>query len=541
MSQKSFFMELITFTKPYIKYSFVIFDDLTFKLWYEDVTLDARNYLHIVETNKLSYFSQIERFLELLPNLNCPAISINDEINNCVQKLDNLAKNVEWENTYSNLYKQIRNEGMLIIPSFRYIKKLISAISVETGLTDQTIKYLGARIAKLNDREKIGSLIFDEIYVAKRCEFSRSTGQIFDMENNQPTKIYNNFQKRIVFECPNFGDMPVSPNFNDIVELYNIDLSKPIKMAYQLSDECLNPQPIEKTKVGLAVRVVSESTINAMTYYVKNGHSEWQGTLNFLTLVAKWWKLLNVKSRSKGIRQRDPDSDPINAGNIGNLEFLNKFATSLEEWMKQTFLSCQQTSQSFPLLVKYLIEKRGLDYVLIGNFHSDPLERRFGRYRQLNGANYFGSEKQFLEGEKSIRVKSLIKFSKYTMKEVVNILGTDDSKQNEAVELHSETVSNMMLPKSTRCRMLDRDIVYYVAEFVARSIKKGVKCVSCGNILGSDSGVEMKIDGISPLECQSFLDMINRGGLVISYTHHVLSHGMCTRELWRVMKPNRIF
>ena len=57
-------------------------------------------------------------------------------------------------------------------------------------------------------------------------------------------------------------------------------------MAYQLSDECLNPQPIGKTKVGLAVRVFSESTINAMTYYVKNGHIEWQGTLNFLTLVA---------------------------------------------------------------------------------------------------------------------------------------------------------------------------------------------------------------------------------------------------------------
>ena len=32
-------------------------------------------------------------------------------------------------------------------------------------------------------------------------------------------------------------------------------------MAYQLSDECLNPQPIEKTKVGLA-------TINAMTYLI---------------------------------------------------------------------------------------------------------------------------------------------------------------------------------------------------------------------------------------------------------------------------------
>ena len=76
-----------------------------------------------------------------------------------------------------------------------------------------------------------------------------------------------------------------------------------------------------------------------------------------------------------------------------------------------------------------------MDYILSGNFLSDPLEKRF--------ANYFGSEKQFLEAEKLICVKSLIKFSKYTMKEVINILGTDYSKQNEAVELHSETVSDM--------------------------------------------------------------------------------------------------
>ena len=141
---------------------------------------------------------------------------------------------------------------------------------------------------------------------------------------------------------------------------------------------------------------------------------------------------------------------------------------------KQTFFSCQQTSQGFPLLVKYLIEKRGLGYVLSGNFQSDPLEKRFGRYRQLSGANYFGSEKQFLEAEKSIRVKSLIKFSKYTMKEVVNILGTDDSKQNESVELHSETASDMMLPKSTRCRMLDmdRDIVAILCGWVCCSKHK---------------------------------------------------------------------
>ena len=77
---------------------------------------------------------------------------------------------------------------MLIIPSTRHIKKLTSAVSVETSLSDNTIKYLEAICQKLHTQEKIGSLTFDEIYTAKRCEFSRSNGQTSGMSNEQPTK-----------------------------------------------------------------------------------------------------------------------------------------------------------------------------------------------------------------------------------------------------------------------------------------------------------------------------------------------------------------
>ena len=181
-------------------------------------------------------------------------------------------------------------------------------------------------------------------------------------------------------------------NFHHISELYDMELSKPIKMAYTLTHECLNPQPIEKTKVSLATRVFGEPTRNAMSFYVKNGFPQWQETLNFLNLISKWWRLLNVKSLSKGTRKRDPDSEPITVSNIVNLEFLNKFAAWLEEWMfsgknglsKQTFLACLQTSKTFPLLVEYLLKEKDLKYILSGNIQSDPLEKRFGRYRQLS-------------------------------------------------------------------------------------------------------------------------------------------------------------
>ena len=95
---------------------------------------------------------------------------------------------VLWENASSSLYKQIRDEGLLTIPSTRYIKKLSSALSVETGLSEDIVNYLETRCQKLHNREKIGSFIFQEIYTAKGFELSRSNGQIYGMSNEQPTK-----------------------------------------------------------------------------------------------------------------------------------------------------------------------------------------------------------------------------------------------------------------------------------------------------------------------------------------------------------------
>ena len=74
------------------------------------------------------------------------------------------------------------------MPSVRYIKKLTSATCVDTGLTEQTLRYLKARIANLDERERIGAMIMDEVYAAKRSEFVRSYGRIYGMEENQPTK-----------------------------------------------------------------------------------------------------------------------------------------------------------------------------------------------------------------------------------------------------------------------------------------------------------------------------------------------------------------
>ena len=291
--------------------------------------------------------------------------------------------------------------------------------------------------------------------------------------------IYNNFQCRK--DCPKFDYVSITANFNHLKELYQIEQTKMVKMAYQLNDKCLNPQPIEKSNVSLAASVFSESTRNATQFYVNNGYPHCEGTLEFLKIISKWWDILNVKSTSKGKHKRDINSDPITNTNYNVVaEFFKKIVDWLIKWQSsgkvgfsaETFKTFKHTSTSFPLLVKFLLDEKKLNYVLSGKIQSDFIEKTFGRYRQLSGANYFATERQFIEAEKAIRVKSLIKISMYSIKDVVSILKVDENKFEKDISSHSETVMNM-ISEDIDCESthMDNNIIYYVASFIARSLK----------------------------------------------------------------------
>lgn len=50
------------------------------------------------------------------------------------------------------------------------------------------------------------------------------------------------------------------------------------------------------------------------------------------------------------------------------------------------------------------MERHSFSFVLLGKFQSDPLEGRFGYYRQLSGGNFYISCRQLLQAEKKIRL-----------------------------------------------------------------------------------------------------------------------------------------
>ena len=193
------------------------------------------------------------------------------------------------------------------------------------------------------------------------------------------------------------------PNFAYLKELYNIELGKAQKLTYKLSHKVLHPQSIDKTNVKLSGAVFHESTANGLDYYAANGYPHFKDTAEFVNIVKNWFNCVKVKTPDYGIRKTDTILEPVHQNNkkskFAFLQSYSKwFARRYEDHGKMNGPSAiTHTTNALVPLLKSFLSDRGLNYVLLGNISSDYLEKRFGWYRQLCGANYFNSVPQFLQ------------------------------------------------------------------------------------------------------------------------------------------------
>ena len=381
-------------------------------------------------------------------------------------------------------YNTLRESRCLSIPSVSTLKKVNRRLDEHGGLDNES--YLQLRISKLNEHERNMLLIIDEIYVAKRLEYSGGdiigltadgsvastllcfmikslvskykdivaifpinklsaeklnncyrnvmsvlhnlpiniaavsvdnaatnrkflidflcggsiktfvidevTGQpiyiIIDPTHNLKN-LYNNFQARKLFECPqmnlNLPDGCIA-KFSDIVELHNLESSMALKKAHRLTPAVLAPKSVEKTSVKLAVAVFCESTRDALVHYTEHEKKPWHGTAAFISVVIKLWNVMNVKTSTKGKRKRNMSMDPVRSSEDWKLQFLAECADFLKRWeetkkpglSRETFFAMQHTCKALAEYARYLIDRRAFNYVLLGHLQSDGIEYRFG-------------------------------------------------------------------------------------------------------------------------------------------------------------------
>ncbi len=417
--------------------------------------------------------------------------------------------------------KRIHQEFILVMKELTGIGFTVTAVSVDNAAPNR--KFYVEELCAGNLKTKVThpDIPEQEIFL------------LFDAVHNFKN-VYNNFQTRKEFLYPALveaGEKKAS--FLHLEQLYNLELGKPLKMAYKLSDKVLHPTNIEKTNVLLADSLFHESTIAGLRYYTEE-FPEWRYTADFLQVVRNWWNILNVKSVSIGTRKRNKFMRPVSKEDTSNLSTLELFGKWLKKWRdsarlsggkmcltEETFLATIQTTYATVEAASSLLGRKEFSYVLLGHLQSDPLEKRFGWYRQLAGANYFVSLRQILEAEKSIRLKSLVKYSKLTMAEVRDTFEQVSLERKEQIIKEGVRLSEIVQHDATDIGGIageDANIVFYVAGCFARSLCKEQKCQSCVSLLkkGEDIPTLASEESLTPAmqeQSKKFIEQVNRGGL----------------------------
>lgn len=160
----------------------------------------------------------------------------------------------------------------------------------------------------------------------------------------------------------------------------------------------------------------------------------------------------------------------------------------MEEWKDSkspgltidTFTAWIQTLYGVADAAVYLIEKHNFDYVLLAKFLSDPLEGRFGLYRQLNGASFFMSVRQVLLAEKKLRVLNLMELQ---CLQIANEFDDVDTVFDAAVDDVLWLSSFLTIPEQCNLDDTDSNLVYYVAGCIGRSVGRVKKCEECHHLL----------------------------------------------------------
>jgi len=207
------------------------------------------------------------------------------------------------------------------------------------------------------------------------------------------------------------------------------------------------------------------------------------------------------------------------------LMYLQKAKEIFEQWQSsrraglttETFTACIQTMRAIPKLAAYLVEKHNFKYLLSGKIMSDPIEARFGWYRQVNGGNFFMSVRQLLLAEKKIKCLSLLQ--KHTLLSAATMdIANDGALANDVPSTSSDNDNMWLVEYLLAVASLDEmpqsdaAVTYYVSGYIGRSISRRRKCTACTEMLVNSVNVPDIHENV-PEQHRELFEMVDRGSL----------------------------
>ena len=195
-----------------------IASDLKFEIWYEgervtDTVLKSimsveyntctviKNVFDFLESNRPIEFSDEEVIETIISKLMDPRFDGNAKVAFIAEQLSLvfkvptrrryspslLAFASTWERISPACYKQILHDGFLTLPSTLHLRRLSSSSDINSlELGASTVAYLTARFKKLCEKDKLVSVLMDEVYSHQDVQYVN--GQFYGAENGDLTK-----------------------------------------------------------------------------------------------------------------------------------------------------------------------------------------------------------------------------------------------------------------------------------------------------------------------------------------------------------------
>ena len=190
----------------------------------------------------------------------------------------------------------------------------------------------------------------------------------------------------------------------------------------KLSEIAVMPKPIERQSVPICQKVFCEETLSALETHPLLDRKDCEGTVHFIDKVLSVWKILNVRSKFKDVRKNDDLVGEISSVDDPRLTFLIEMADFFKSigkkgkgkrkrsLTKDTSKALYNTLTGIVELCRFQLSTTH-DYVLLGDFSTDPLEKEFGKLRQGTGGTLFLTVQAVMEKLSITKTKLLLKLN----------------------------------------------------------------------------------------------------------------------------------
>jgi hypothetical protein len=274
------------------------------------------------------------------------------------------------------------------------------------------------------------------------------------------------------------------------------------KFGYTLSLKAISPSSLERQNVKLVLQIFNDYIIAALLDVGNKYDIHFsESTAAYLKIILSWWKIMNVKTPTVGLRLNDTFKCPLTTDpNDEKFLFLHQFLDWLDKWeamncstgvlTKETLSALKLSTYSILEIAAYCKAELDMPFILPGKYPTDNLEGRFSLYRQMSGRQYHISIRQLFESEKKLRLQENMQLGIVSKKHGrVKITDIDFDGNFEGMEESPASTCNFEI------NIVDDDIekvqgslpvLAYIAGYCVFCIMRKLKCEECKKMLTVD-------------------------------------------------------